>query len=164
MADSAPVAMAAAPATEASPAAVSASAAVDEQRETMWKVFFHVMSQWRKDRKTLELFQIVEQEYGKEWMADVVLPKQKDLLRQMLLWKDQSWQEIWKEMAEKARKYRPLPVAVTRLKERLTVGPGDVMPTFPMVDLMSSSGRARTTLQELALGSRLAVVVSGSLT
>lgn len=132
-------------------------------REETWQVFFHVMTLWRKDPETLLLFQKVEETYGKEWMADVVAPKQQELLRQLMLWTDQSWDEIYAEMREKAVKYRPLPVAVTRMKEELTCSIGDTMPDFPMVDLMTPN-RSRTTLQDVARGSRLAVVVSGSLT
>jgi hypothetical protein len=132
-------------------------------REDTWAVFFHVLTTWQKAPSTLRLFQEVEETYGREWMADVVFPKQQELLRMMYLWTDQPWEEVYAEMVEKAAIYRPLPVAVTRMKEQLTVGPGDVMPTFPVVDLMRP-GQPRTSIQELVRGSRLAVVVAGSLT
>ena len=141
----------------------TATAVAQAAREQTWQVFFHIMTIWRKDPRTLLQFQKVEEEYGKEWMHDVVAPKQKELLRQLLLWTDESWDEIYTEMEKKAAKYRPLPVAVTRFREDLSVGVGDILPTFPVVDL-STNQPYRTSVQELVHGYKTAVVVAGSLT
>jgi len=130
-------------------------------RSDTWKVFFNVMTKWRKDPATLRLFQIVEQEYGKEWMSDVVAPKQKELLKELYLWTTQSWSEIFQEMKQMAIKHQSLPTTVTRFKVDLEVAIGDTMPEFPMVDLSSSKN---TTIQQLLQKKNFGVVVAGSLT